>query len=84
MLQALSRKGEKPAKELDTIILKDLVVGSRGSKRRVEALQESLGLVTLVLLRWHGCGCMRKRQRPIPSLWTTRCPRQHADADTWA
>jgi hypothetical protein len=41
MLQALARKGEKLAKELDAI-LKSLVVTSHGSKRRVEALQKSL------------------------------------------
>ena len=41
MLQTLARKGEKLAKELDTI-LKGLVVRSQGSKRRVEVLQKSL------------------------------------------
>lgn len=84
MLHALARKGEKPAKELYTIILKGLVVRSQGSKRRIETVQESLRLGTLVPLRRHDCGCMRKRQRLIPSLWKTRCPSQHADANTWA
>jgi phospholipid N-methyltransferase len=41
MLQTLAKKGEKLAKELDTI-LKGLVVRSQGSKRRVEVLQKSL------------------------------------------
>jgi phospholipid N-methyltransferase len=56
MLRALAKKGEKLAKELDTI-LDGLVVRSQGSKRSIEVLQKSLK----VLLRGNKVKALQTR-----------------------